>query len=211
MGSPYSISNVRKILYLIDVGWNGTIQDCLYNMKIHEKLYGYYIGITKDSNLKDNNIKIGLLFDNNNKSVYSFDHHNFEYVCLADHGATTEYNENGIPILVDDGDCVLYERTFKFIRLSIISKFKEIDDVLFKYFKKIDLEHYISYYHTKMLLSFSNNEKKIIKNSIALHPDNFINIKPDIEFKKKLWFIKRCLCLRYQQCVMYYKIMRSKS
>ena len=174
---------------IVDVGWNGTIQDGLYKLKKHDTLFGYYIGSTSESQ-NDRNIKQGLLFDCiSMENPFCFERYIYEYICVANHGATDGYDENGNPILIDDEDNELYKRFFKKIQDQILIKFKKIDSVIcMNNVDEGNLECFIKYQHAKMLLSLKGDNKNIIKNAVAKHPDNFVNIKSKKTIKNIIYY-----------------------
>jgi hypothetical protein len=92
-------------LFIVDVGWKGTIQDNLFALLCREgdtpvrALTGYYIGLVAEGAAGPNNDKYGLLFSsvgipspkfrifNENRAL-------FEVVLAADHGSITSYEVN---------------------------------------------------------------------------------------------------------------------
>lgn len=184
-----------KKVAVVDVGWNGTIQDALYRLGMRNALYGYYIG-TNQVGASADNVKKGLLFDID--PIFGFDRHNFEYICVADHGATIGYDENGMPVIADDGDCDLYKTYYKEVQQSITNKFIRLDLCFGD--KPIDYatESYFLFFHTQMLLKLNRIESEILENSKKLHPDTFATggIYKPAWIKKQIWYF-------YQNCKLY--------
>ena len=99
--------NINNETAIIDIGWNGTMQDLLQRILNNQdiKLEGYYLGVRKD---RKNNYKHGFLFngteDNDiemlTRSMTGF----LEILFAADHGSTYGYNETEIiePLLLDN-------------------------------------------------------------------------------------------------------------
>lgn len=172
--------NVQEKIAVADVGWNGTIQDKLYKIFNQELLIGYYIGSVGTSDVC-RKLKKGLLFTGKSKSksnVFIYKKYNYEYLCVANHGATAGYDEDGNPIIVPDDDIELYGKYFKDIQEAIFRKFKEIDCIVKKSgITDKMLERIIINRHALMMLSFGFRDKKIINESINMHPDNLIDIR----------------------------------
>ena len=180
---------------VVDVGWNGTIQNYLYQIGGHEELLGYYIGCySAESN--GLNKKTGLLFEStSSRCPIRINNYNYEYICVANHGSTYEYDDLGTPVLVNDPDIELYEKYYKNIRQTIKTKFISIFDVINKPNIKIDFERYVWSRHAKMLLSFNKFEREIISDTIAVKKDNLIDIKPKKNIKFYLYGIKKVIML----------------
>lgn len=84
-------------LYLVDVGWKGSIQDNIYHM-FEQKLEvnGYFIGSFNATERSGKNRKKGLLFDNYQQlspfyHVYNNNRSLFEMVLGATHGSADRY------------------------------------------------------------------------------------------------------------------------
>lgn len=179
-----------------DVGWNGTIQDYLFKMEPHRALYGYYIGISKIAHSDTGNIKNGLLFyPQSPEGVFQYDNHHYEYICVADHGATVGYDSQGAPILEWDRDCELYENAFEKIQDGIAAKFCAIHRVIAAVGDGSGFEEYVMACHAKMLLHFTKAEKQILRDSQNRHPDNLAEIKAAKSAKYYAWQIKRRIYL----------------
>lgn len=206
--SKIGYSTASKIA-IVDVGWNGTIQDGLYKLNKHYNLFGYYIGTTNKSK-NNTNKKYGLLFDCiSMENPFCFERYIYEYICVANHGGTDGYDEKGNPILLNDADNELYEQFFKKIQEEILIKCKEINLVICKTnINEIDLEYFIKYKHAKMLLFLSGNNKRIIKNAISRHPDNFINKKSKKTLKNIIYYYIQKMKLYFftLKCWLHFKI-----
>lgn len=174
---------------VVDVGWSGTIQDHLEKLGLTKKIYGYYIGV----NDNDNPRKKGVLFNKKtNFNTFACYNYNFEYVCVADHGSVEKYDDFGRPVFKEDNDCKLYNEVYCDIRKSIITKFNQIHKSMQLYIDNDMFADYVANKHARMLLCFSDVERKIINKSIYNHPDNFISIKPSktIKYNLVIIFIK---------------------
>ncbi len=168
---------------VVDVGWNATVQNQLYSTGVRKTIYGYYIGLSKAAVSSRNDVKEGLLFNSQKSdSVFSMNNHYYEYLCVADHGSTEGYDDFGNPIIENDTDIYLYDEIFCKIQKHVIDKLRLISKAVMDYPTDDNLEDLFSYYHLKMLLGFTKEEKSLIKKSIKNHSDNFINL----EFKKTI-------------------------
>lgn len=89
-------------LYIVDVGWKGTIQDNLFTLLCRKgdspvhAVTGYYIGLIAAGAASPNNDKYGLLFSSVGTTSPKFRVFNenrtiFEVVLAADHGSIVSY------------------------------------------------------------------------------------------------------------------------
>ncbi|MFS4417360.1 HAD family hydrolase [Maribacter sp. 2307ULW6-5] len=96
-------------MHLVDVGWGGTMQECLYQyMEERIPVTGYYLGLQEIYNITEHTKRFGLLF-----SVYPYikdtDHilmanrQLYEQLLAAPHGSTLGYKET-------DGHCIEYHK-----------------------------------------------------------------------------------------------------
>ena len=89
--------NLTKAIHIVDIGWGGTMQECLYRY-LGETIpvYGYYLGLQEIYTILERTKRYGLIF-----SVYpsksSFDHilmanrQLYEQLLAAPHGSTLGY------------------------------------------------------------------------------------------------------------------------
>lgn len=83
-------------IFLVDIGWRGTIQDNIYEFfERNTTVVGYYFGLFEHFN-SEKNIKKGLMFDNNYtcKDIYSYNHIDLERIFAANHGQTLGYSKD---------------------------------------------------------------------------------------------------------------------
>lgn len=167
-----------KKVAVVDVGWNGTIQNGLFRIKAHDRIHGYYIGCTEYEKSSMNE-KRGLLFSSTSIfDPFYYNRYNMELICVANHGATDHYDEKGQPVLIADDDITLYDNYFHSIQDSILAKFKKIDEAISECNCSAEqLEYQIKYFHARMLLTLKKKNKNVIKYGVKKHPDNFIDIK----------------------------------
>ena len=86
-------------LWIVDIGWRGTIQDNIYRaLEGRVKVTGFYFGL-KDAEQTEDNKKIGIVFDNKdnieNYKLMSFNYLDLEKVCSANHGPVNGYYRDG--------------------------------------------------------------------------------------------------------------------
>lgn len=92
-----SLSSDKKTLYLVDIGWKGSIQDNIYDALDNKiNIIGYYWGTINALN-SDSNKKNGLMFsterENGEDEIFSYNHIELEKVFAASHGQTLAYQQ----------------------------------------------------------------------------------------------------------------------
>jgi len=93
----FGVDYQREGLVVVDVGWKGSIQDNLYHILDGQvRIDGYYIGSFHATELRDNNLKKGLLFENAPQTSQFFNIYNnnrslFEMMLGASHGSADGY------------------------------------------------------------------------------------------------------------------------
>lgn len=131
------MGNQEKIA-IVDVGWNGTMQDCIHTIMDRKRCIGYYIGVLNQAVSSITNLKKGLIFSDNplptkDKELWEYDHVFLERILWADHQSTRGYeliNNNVVPQFEN------YESEKEnFFRIqpvqeSILSKFIQIDECI---------------------------------------------------------------------------------
>jgi predicted HAD superfamily hydrolase len=101
-------------LYVVDVGWKGSIQDNLYNWMRNSQedkaqIHGFYLGLIAKGGMRTGNNKSGLLFSNIEGTTRGFHIFNenrslFEIILHADHGSAKRYvlESNGTHKVIED-------------------------------------------------------------------------------------------------------------
>ncbi len=87
----------EKRYAVVDIGWKGSIQDCLY--KIFDEKYtilGYYYGLVGDVKSTEGNVKTGLIFADfpvktKGYEIYHINYRMLERLLYADHGGCLKY------------------------------------------------------------------------------------------------------------------------
>lgn len=104
-----------KTLYVVDVGWKGTIQDNLFRLLSQARnIEGFYLGLIANSLPSETNCKTGLVFDfraagTRAWGVYNENRAMFEVFLAADHGSVRRYDSGGdgcVQPLLDDAHAV---------------------------------------------------------------------------------------------------------
>ena len=182
------VTNNDEKIYLVDVGWKGTMQDNLSQIFKEKEFVGLYLGLDYLNTLDTRNKKQGILWDINRNSYY-INHINFEYTLKADHGKVETY-ENGQPIFKKDGDVEIYNKYVKSIQQDLLYKFR-----LIKQARNNDLIHrhknnILMKLHKKMMKA---NNLSLIKMEYKIwlyHNENFGNIKDLYGTASKVGFLK---------------------
>lgn len=136
----YLKQEIKKLdrLYIVDVGWRGTIQDNLYfSLNKKSNIQGYYFGLTQKRNIMSNNIKKGLIFSfqNHNDSFdtfYEFEYWFIENILTGSHGKVNNYKLHNGRIeaeMQEDSDSILFENYISDLRKEIVNKFRKIDEI----------------------------------------------------------------------------------
>ena len=82
---------------VVDIGWKGSIQDCLYKIfDGQHTILGYYYGLVGDVKSTEGNLKAGLIFADfpvktNGYEVYRINYRMLERLLYADHGGCLKY------------------------------------------------------------------------------------------------------------------------
>lgn len=147
-------------IYLVDVGWRGSIQDNIQKA-INKKVTGYYCGLLPNAKISESNVKKGLLFEFLNgkctgNRIFNEFRASFEVFCGASHGSLIKYTsapEYGV-LENNEFEINLYNEKIRPIQIGIFSTFRE----LVKVEKKTSMPladvklHLIKKYSRKVLL-----------------------------------------------------------
>ena len=121
-------------VYLVDVGWKGTIQDSIKKALPDKRIVGYYLGLMLNVYSVENKTdKTGLLFSDypNKSEFYDIVSRNFEFyedIFVADHGPVLKYKKDSeiITILEDDKKHVSIYQAVKDYQEELVFGFSEI-------------------------------------------------------------------------------------
>lgn len=124
-------------LYLVDIGWKGTIQDNLFDVFGRDlSIHGFYLGyidIFGSNGKYGGNTKEGILFSMApDKSPYYHAYADntalFEVILGASHGSAVSYEDDGDGIRVvtqdEPGEMAIYNEKVRHIQDSIENKFR---------------------------------------------------------------------------------------
>lgn len=127
-------------LYVVDVGWKGSIQDNIYHWfaKIRGaavQINGYYVGLVAPGAANKSNRKLGLLFSNVDtitEGFYTFNENRslFELLLHANHGSAFRYvlDDLNKPVVIDDvfHEKEMIDENISGVSRAIIDLFQEI-------------------------------------------------------------------------------------
>lgn len=103
-----------KRVAVVDVGWNGTIQDCLQTIMTNEiDFMGFYLGLESNSNLKKSYFS-SKCFD---KNVIPYTRGVFETFFSAAHNSTDKYDEDHGNVIPVFSECDISYETENVIEL----------------------------------------------------------------------------------------------
>lgn len=186
-----------KNISLVDVGWNGSIQDNIKNILGEEyNVTGYLVGLVSRQPKASKN-KTGLLFSNvprktSNYNLFNESRSIYEVLLGASHGSANRYYEEDNTVKVALFEKKEEQEIFK----NIVSKVQERMFRLFKelvselsdnYYDENKVEKIINGIHYKML--FSPTKEQLAFFSKIYHYENF-GVFEFTEFKsnKKMTF-----------------------
>lgn len=121
---------------IVDIGWKGSIQDCLY--KIFDgkcRISGYYYGLAGDVKTTEGNLKTGLIFSDfpvrtKGYEIYHINYRALERLLYADHGGCLKYEaDQAVLKRVSKDETELY----KFVepmQQKILEEFRSIYNII---------------------------------------------------------------------------------
>ena len=205
----FGINYQKEGLVFVDIGYHGTMQDCIYkffNQSIPIK--GYYIKSRVRS--VGTNIKVGLLGDKVNQllgeKITQYDTFNYEQVLRADHGRCVKYEIDSktgavTPVLDDKRrDKDIFEAYVGPMQDKIMVKFEQI--IRKGLNEKLDLSNICSLYNYYLIKNKSNDDFKWLLDMQDCHHDAFgyvgYGVKPikrglrkfALRFKDKFFLLK---------------------
>lgn len=155
--SSFEVDIKAEGMHIVDVGWGGTMQECLYDYfdsKI--PISGYYLGVQEIYTITEMTKRYGLIF-----SVYPYAMDNdyimmanrqlYEQLLAAPHGSTLGYkNSDGFTIEYHEKkEKYIYENQIEPIQEFMLSKYTSIIDIIEKSCYNTDL---VSDYLVKLKL-----------------------------------------------------------
>lgn len=169
-----------KKIYVVDIGWNGSIQNNIQNILGESySVTGYYFGLSR-SNPLDKNKKYGLMFTtesrNNEFELYHQNRSLYEIILGASHGSANKYIDKNGKIEVSLFSMKEEKELFK----NIISP---LQDRMFKLYEQLIENLTNSYYDNIKLyklfnkiqynMLFKPNNKQISFFNNICHYENF--------------------------------------
>ena len=186
-----------KNISLVDVGWNGSIQDNIKNILGEEyNVTGYLVGLVSRLPKASKN-KTGLLFSNVPKETANYNLFNesrsiYEVLLGASHGSANRYYEEDNTVKValfekkEEQD--IFKNIVSKVQERMFSLFKElVSELSDNYYDENKVEKIINRIHYKML--FSPTKEQLTFFSKIYHYENF-GVFEFTEFKsnKKMTF-----------------------
>ena len=170
-------------VYLVDIGWKGTIQDNLYEaLDKKSKIYGFYFGIYGYESNEENS-KIGIMFDQYKdekiNELFQYDHIKLETVFSANHGAVLSYRkENGNiqAILSEKGASELSTGLKDAQKLLMETYTKLLKIVLNSPYREKDLEQILNLEYLRFQCLEMPRFKKVFESYADTKHENFGNI-----------------------------------
>lgn len=178
----------RQNITIVDVGWKGTMQDCLNKYFGGKKqITGYYIGYNgAKGDLSESNKKYGLLYSTcpfDNSLIEKINEHYIIYLeefLRADHNRIIAYSTDGNPVYDEkSNEHKIYEKYIKEMQDEILCKFNQLaklDD------EKTSEEQLLNA-HMKMKLKTSIRDINWIFTVEGLFEDSFARIGKARKFK----------------------------
>lgn len=147
-------------LFIVDVGWKGSIQDNLANIFKTLKINGYYLGLNIATGETTKSTKKGLLFDpltafdiSCSSSIYNECTSLYEVILGASHGSTSKYLPDGsVELLENEIERNLFHNTILPIQQEMLNYIRLVGGVF----------------------AWSNKTSNEIKNFIVRNYANFI-------------------------------------
>ena len=166
---------------IVDVGWRGTMQDCLLRFFNNEiRIQGFYVGYTHEGLFNRNSIKNGLLYSNcpfepaHREKIYNFKIINYEEILRADHNRVRGYYKNNDKVecvfddTVDDVRC--YKENVEKLQNQICYKLEKLCQL---HTEEKTLYDVCNKAFFMMMNKTSLRDLKIIYNCTYQHYDSF--------------------------------------
>lgn len=179
-----SLTNSSKKIYLVDIGWKGTIQDNISSILGDEKdIIGYYFGLTNSSS-KDNSKKYGLMFDythvDNEYKIYTYRYIELEKIFSANHGPVIGYqiiNGSVQPVISEDASEIqIYEYVRDWQDLMIKSFESIISYICNSIIEVSDLYGYMDSLYLKQMCIYAPKNYQMYLNFRTKTKENFGNV-----------------------------------
>lgn len=170
-----------KDIAIVDIGWNGTIQDNIQNILGNSyKIEGYYLGLNRRNNYL-NTKKTGLLFSNvpeinNEYTLYNENRAIYEILLGASHGSANKYINNNNYIEVElfskKEEKEIYDNIISNIQNDMFNIFEQLVDIFANgFYNNKDYTKKFNNIHFKMI--FSPTKKQLNFFNKIYHYENF--------------------------------------
>ena len=190
----FNINFEKDGIFFVDIGYHGTMQDMIFKYFDEKiKMTGFFI--KNRSQCSEENKKIGLLADVNNKNlfgskIHKYDAYNYEQILRADHGRCLGYEvkDDGfaVPLLdTEHDDEAIFEKYVKQLQDNILNKFNKIAKIALT--ENVDIEKICTIYYFETIRNKSNYDFKWILDMQDCHHDDFGYVGyPGRAFARKL-------------------------
>lgn len=194
----------KEQMFVVDVGWKGTIQTNIQKILSDTDVKGYYLGLMNYERIEGYNNKFPVLFEYSplNKTancfLYNSNRSIFEILLAADHGSTVNYEKNGgdvKPVLhKEELELKMFNEKIKPIQDNIFALFLEIVDSLNKPFYDIVMIDKII--NNKFFeLIFRPSKDEIMQYQSFYHFENFgVMNYSEFNNKKEKSFVRKIKC-----------------
>lgn len=205
----FGVDYRKNGLFLVDVGWKGSIQDNIFNILDKEvTITGYYIGINGKTIIHPRNRKIGVVFSYypyKNDYCEWFEQQTFviEQLLSANHGPTVGYKDVDhvtLPIIETDKNNQYIFEQVRPIQKDWLSSMKQIHGC-FQYscYKSADLKKTFAKFQLQNVLLSSRKERKQKALWGKFASNNFgtkngKSVQRSLKEKLK-YFIRNCQCM----------------
>jgi predicted HAD superfamily hydrolase len=167
-------------LFIVDVGWKGSIQDNLANIFKTLKINGYYLGLNIATGETTKSTKKGLLFDpltafdiSCSSSIYNECTSLYEVILGASHGSTRKYLPDGrAELLENEIESNLFHNTILPIQQEMLNYIRLVSGI-FAWSNKTsnEIENFIVREYTNFI--FSPSAKQLELFSSIYHVESF--------------------------------------
>lgn len=130
----YSLTNEKIVI--VDIGWKGTIQDCIQRALPRDCVVeGYYFGLrTEEFGCMNEERKHGILFSDypqkcENYGIFEYNYMFYERIFAADHGPVIGYcvkDEKIVPIINNKEEEVMLYNYMKPFQANLLSAFEKV-------------------------------------------------------------------------------------
>lgn len=170
-------------LYIVDVGWKGTIQNNIQKMFPNTIINGYYLGLMNYAPIKDYNSKFPILFEHTliyrspNCYLYNSNRSIFEIILAANHGSTKKYEKNAKgkiePVFQNEEmEMKMYQEKIKPVQDNIFKVFTELVSVLnTPFYDRKAVEKTINRKYFELI--FNPSKKEVLEYKSFYHFENF--------------------------------------